>query len=91
MVKVIETNISMVENEIKDFQSRVVEVDNWYDFVNEIKEGKTVIRNSIIGSLHGSTIPRESKIKNLWYDDFHLSCDIYNYHGIKTRKLAYLV
>ncbi|MEL3959506.1 hypothetical protein NST17_20350 [Caldifermentibacillus hisashii] len=92
MVKVIETNLSLqVNNDIIDHQSRVIEVDSWESYVNEIKECKTVTRNSIIGNLHGTTLPRESRVDNLQYDDFHLQCDVYNYAGMRTKKLVYLI
>lgn len=91
MPKVIETNLYIEKDEIKDFQSRIIEVDSWEDFINEVREGKTVIRNSILGNLHGSTIPRAFKVINLEYDDFHLSCDVYNYLRQRTKKLVYLI
>ena len=90
MIKVIETNLSIDnENKLRDFQSRVIEIDSWEDIIQEIKDCKTVIRNSVLGCLSGTTIPRESKIENLTYDDFHLSCDVINYAGMKTKKLIY--
>jgi hypothetical protein len=94
LVKVIETNLSLqVNNEIIDHQSRVIEVDNWKEYIDEIREAKTVIRKSAIGYMEGSSIPRNAEIEDLVFDEFHLSCTIYNYHnhGIKTKKLAYLV
>jgi len=90
MIKVIETNLSIDNNDnIADHQSRVIEVESWEKFINEIKEGKTVSRMSICGCLDGCTIPRESKVVNIKYDDIHLSCDVYNYFGVKTKKLIY--
>ncbi|WP_303984221.1 hypothetical protein [Niallia circulans] len=93
MIKVIETNLSVnfATNEIVDHQSRVVEVSSWEDLIMEIQSGKTVIRNSVIGSLHGNTIPKESKVENLIFDEKHLSCDITIYDGSKTKKLIYKV
>lgn len=92
MIKVIETNLSMdYENNIRDHQSRVIEIDNWEEFVDEIKNAKTVSRNSYIGSMDGCTIPRQSKVENLIYDDLHLSCDIYNSTGMKSKKLVYKI
>jgi len=88
MIKVIETNLSIDNNDnIADHQSRVIE--SWEEFINEIKEGKTVSRKSIYGCLDGCTIPRESKVVNLKYDNIHLSCDVYNYIGMKSKKLVY--
>lgn len=93
MIKIIETNLILnpVTNEISDHQSRVVEISNWYDIIQEIKDGKTVIRSSVLGNLHGNTVPRESKIENLVYDDKHLSCDIITFDKCKTKKLIYRI
>ena len=90
MIKVIETNLSIDNNDnIADHQSRVIEVESWEEIINEIKECKTVSRRSICGCLDGCTIPKKSKVVNLKYDDIHLSCDVYNYFGVKTKKLIY--
>lgn len=92
MVKIIETNLSLDnENNIRDFQSRVIEAESWDSFIDEIKNGKTVLRNSILGSMSGCTLPRQSKIEELIYDDRHLSCNVINYAEQKTKKLAYLI
>jgi len=92
MIKVIETNLSIDNNDnIADHQSRVIEIESWDSFIEEIKECKTVIRNSILGCMSGCTIPRESKVENLKYDDRTLSCDVYNYIGMKTKKLVYRI
>jgi len=91
MVKIIETNLLIQNGEIIDHQSRVIEVESWEDFINEIKNSKTIIRNSCLGNSPGCIIPKQSRIENLIYDDIRLSCDIYNYEGVKTKKLAYLI
>jgi len=91
MLKVIETNLSMAGDIIKDHQSRVIEVESWESFIEEIKNARFVMRTSIIGCLYGNSVPRSSKIENFISDEKHLSCDIYNYSGVKTKKLAYLV
>jgi hypothetical protein len=92
MVRIIETNLS-IDNlgAIQDHQSRVIETESWMLYVDEFIHGKTIIRNSCIGSLHGATIPREAKIENLTYDEKHLMCDITNWKSIKSKKFAYLV
>jgi len=90
MIKVIETNLSLDENEnILDHQSRVIEVESWDSFIEEIKNGETICRKSILGCLDGCSIPKKSKVENLIYDDIHLSCDVINYLGMKTKKLIY--
>lgn len=92
MIKVIEVNLSIDgEEKIKDHQARVIEVDGWYEFVDEIKNCKTISRNSIMGSLYGCCIPKYAKVENLTYDDFHLMCDVINAFGIKSKKLVYKV
>jgi len=92
MIKVIETNLSVDgENTIKDHQSRVIEVESWEEYIQEIKDSKVVVRNSVFGSLHGTTIPNGAKIYDLIYDDKHLSCEVGNRFGIMSKKLAYKV
>lgn len=92
MIKVIETNLSLdYEDNIKDHQSRVIEVESWDDFINEVKEAKCITRSAYLGGMYGTTIPRSAKVENLTYDDSHLMCDVYNYAGQKTKKLAYRI
>ena len=92
MILVIETNLSLdKEDNIKDYQSRVIEIESWDDFINEVKEAKCIIRSAYLGGMYGNTIPRSAKVENLIYDDFHLTCDVYNYAGQKTKKLAYII
>ncbi len=92
MIQVIETNLSIDnKGQIADHQSRVIEVDNWDDFIDEIKQSKTVIRNSYLGVLNGTTIPRCAKVENLTHDDKHLMCDVYNYLGVMSKKLVYKI
>ena len=80
MIKIIETNIDYKnKNEIGDFQSRVIEVDNW-DFFTRIfnnynPEAYPLQFNSCIGDLDGLVMPKYAKINHLEYDDFHLKCD----------------
>ena len=95
MIKIIETNLSIYKHDedhtIKDFQSRVIEVDSWEEYIQEIKDAKVVVRSSILGSLHGTTIPYNARIENLTYDDFHLDCDVVNRFGMNSKKLAYKI
>lgn len=95
MIKIIETNLSIYKHDedhtIKDHQSRVIEVDSWDEYVQEIKDAKTVVRNPVIGNLCGATIPHDSRIENLTYDEIHLDCDIITRFGHFTKKLAYKV
>jgi hypothetical protein len=92
MVKVIETNYYLDSYGIQlDFQSRVIEVTSWDEFVSEIREGKSVMRIGLFGGLDGNSLPRQAKISDIWNDDFHLYCTIISILGNKTRKLAYLI
>lgn len=88
-MKVIETNISMEDNEIKDIQSRVVEIEDWNSYVEEIKNGISVDRHDTVGCLHGKTLFNNCVIKNLDYNNHRLFCDVINKYGIKSKKLAY--
>lgn len=88
MIKVIETNLSMNGDYIEDHHSRVIEVESWDEFVNEIKEGKTVMRYAVLGGMYGNTIPRSATVSDLKYDKNHLSCIVYNYARQKTMKLV---
>lgn len=85
MKTVIETNLSFnSDGELVDFQSRSIEVDNWDNYVNEIKNEKSIhlpkrLNNGI-------------KMKDFKADYFHLSCDlIYSNSERKIKKLAYLM
>ena len=92
MIQIIETNLFMDNNNnITDHQSRVIEVESWDKFIDEIKNCRCVMRSAVLGSLYGNTVPRSSKVENLIYDEKHLSCDIYNYAKVKTKKLAFLI
>ncbi|WP_440110157.1 hypothetical protein [Paenibacillus sp. QZ-Y1] len=91
MVKVIETNLSMVDGQIYDFQSRVIEVSSWEDFKNEFIENVSVTRNACMGSMFGTTIPQGATIENLEYRDNILQCDIYSYSDVHTKKICYLI
>lgn len=92
MVKIIETNTTLQEdNTLIDFQSIVIEIDSWNDFVDEIKKRKSVSRMASIGSLHGVTLPSEVEVLDEKCDHQHLSVTFRNPMGIKMMKLAYLI
>lgn len=91
-MRVIETNLSIGNyDEIIDHQSRVIEVESWESYIEEIKCAESVNRSAIMGGMYGLSVPKYSRIENFVSDDIHLSCDIYNYKEDKTKKLAYLV
>ena len=93
MVKIIETNLSMDGyDKICDSQSRVIEVESWDSYLDEIAGGECVARECIIGNMYGFTIPQSATIiENLSWNEQSMRCDVYNSHGVKTTKLAYLV
>lgn len=95
MVKIIETNLSLNPNcdndIILDHQSRVIEVESWEECINEFKNSISVERKAYLGNMADKTIPTDSKVENLKYDEFHLSCDVYNSTGMNTKKLAYMI
>lgn len=92
MVKVIETNLSMSNSGvIKDHQNRIVEVNSWKDYCKAFDEydGNAIEFKSLTGMI-GNTIPKEVKLYCLKYDEFHLSCNIWN-GMFGTKKLTYLI
>ncbi len=95
MIKIIETNISLDENNLmKDHQSRVIEASSWDEYVNYYEENIETNRAESnfksLTRLIGSSLPKYGEIFELKYDDFHLSCYVINgFH--KTLKLAYRV
>lgn len=93
MAKIIETNLYFNnDNVLIDFQSRVIEVDSWDSYVDEMKKGESVNRNSYLGSMIGESFPRYgSNIEDFKCDDYHLSFSFNNGLGWKMKKLAYLI
>ncbi|MCL1696351.1 hypothetical protein [Lysinibacillus sp. BPa_S21] len=83
---IIETNISYNDHkEIEDHQSRIIEANSWEEYILTYQNNKPQNYN---GTMCGYNFSRFGKILNLSYDDFHLSCDIYNPITI-TKKMAY--
>lgn len=92
MEKVIETNLMLYQGcEIKDHQSRVIEVDSWDSYLREVKNGKCVSRMSYIGNLIGCTIPKACKVLDFVSDERHASCTVILWNGFVTKKLMYRV
>lgn len=88
---VIETNFSMKDGEIYDHQSRVIEVEDWEDYILTFTEydGTPVDVFKTITHLIGYSIPKDVKISNLKYDEYHLSCDLIHKDGWIEKKVAY--
>lgn len=94
ILKVIETNITYngYGKEIHDFQSRVIEVDDWESYVKEIKQCKSVTRSSYLGNMYGESFPRYYQDIDLFKsNDYQIRVDFYNGTGKRMTKLAYLV
>ena len=91
LCKIIETNLSMKDGQIYDHQSRVLEADNWNDYIEMFKEynGSSVDKFKSITEMVGNSIPKDVEIMNLAYDDKHLSCDLKHKDGWIEKKLAY--
>lgn len=89
MIQVIETNLSIDEDDvIRDHQSRVVEVEDWDTFCKAFKEynGEAVYFKS--KTMPGNSISSNCIITDLIYDDIHLSCMVLRPSGFVTKKLA---
>ena len=98
MIRVIETNLSMKDKEIMDHQSRIIEVESWDEYIDYYLKFIDGYENDkefkSITNLAGRTLPRikYTSIYNFSYDEFHLSCNLFNsYYGTETKKLAYLI
>jgi hypothetical protein len=89
--RVIETNLSFDdEGKLQDHQSRIIVVDSWDNYVQEIKKGKYVKRHAEFGGMHGLSIPEEAVVLNFVFDDYHLSCDI-QHNQFSDKKIAYRI
>lgn len=92
MVKVIETNLSLKQGcDVKDHQSRVIEVESWDTYLEEIKVGECVTRMSCLGDMYGCSIPKKCRVFNFVYDDTHASCEVILWDGTITKKLMYRI
>ena len=92
MVEVIETNLfADNDNKIYDHQSRIIEVEDWNTYCNAFEkyDGRAVRFKS--KQMPGNSIQANRKIKELLYDDYHLSCTIYDdvYDDFIERHFAY--
>ena len=91
MVKIIETNISLCQQDIpQDCQSRVIEHESWESYLDEIKNGESKDKYCIIGSLYGRSKPKICEVEILQETNhsaiFRFETPFYN-----ALKTAYLV
>jgi len=95
MIKIIETHLLFNQDwDFKDHQSRVIEFDDWEKYVDFFRNYNGDYVNSCIsayGCLMGVTLPKHATIKNLEYDNYHLSCDVILFDGSISKTLAYLI
>lgn len=91
MVEVIETHLIVNnDNKIYDHQSRIIEVEDWDTYCNTFEkyDGRAIRFKS--KQMPGNSIQANRKIKELLYDDHHLSCAIYDDVGdVYVRHFAY--
>lgn len=96
MVKIIETSLIEVDNQIIDIQSRVIEVKSWDDYVFYLKGSVPIEYKDIIGVLHGKSLSsRENGNRLSFYSDDHMVNLTFRSREDKDnvieRKLAYRV
>jgi hypothetical protein len=77
-MKIIKTNLSIVNDKIMDHQSYVEEEESWESFIEKVKSGFLFSKN------------RSVTVENIKYDEFHLSCDVNKTSGIHTKHFAYI-
>jgi hypothetical protein len=76
MIKVIKTNLSIVNDKIMDHQSYIEEEESWESFIEKVKSGFLFSKTY--------SVP----VDNIKYDDFHLSCDVDKSSGLHTKHFA---
>jgi hypothetical protein len=94
MAKVIETNLIICDGNVKDFQSRIIEVESWEEYVNLFKNysGKAVGLYLAEQDyyLEGWVLLNDMIIKYLEIDKYHLICNVQK-GDISFTKISYLV
>ena len=92
MIQVIETNLSIDEDDvIRDHQSRVVEVYDWDTYCRAFEKYNGIAVDLPSKTMRGYSIPPNCIITDLTYDDIHLSCLVTNLMGQVVKKLAYRI
>lgn len=92
MIKIIETNIVFKDIEHPyDVQSRIIEVDSWENYVDEIKGQKQVDRHSLIGDMYGVSFPRYATMRYFNANDRMLICTFYSFDYTLQMKTAYIL
>ena len=96
MPKVIETNVSFDDDDntwkaMKDNQSRVIEVKDWKEYVEELQVQAPIQRDDIVGNLNGLSIPVSYLCNKLYENERSIGfvCHVPN-TNIWTYKFSYL-
>jgi hypothetical protein len=96
-IKVIETNLSIHANtgEIMDHQARVIEVESWDSYIEEILTGDAVYRKALLGddkneNMEGYSFPLNGIIEDFKSDGHHLSYITTSGSGM-SKSLAFLI
>ena len=92
MIKIVEANISCCQDgKIPyDIQTRVIEVNNWDEYVDEIKNQRQVFRTSINEDYTGVSFPKGAIVKRFEANDQMLICSFNLYNGRHMLKTAYI-
>lgn len=94
MIKIIETNLSLNPNDgttILDHQARVIEVESWESYIEEILTGDAVYRKAAFGvNMEGHSFPNDGKIEDYKSDEHHLSYTT-RFDSKIQKSFAYLI
>jgi len=89
MINVIETNILYKDGEISDTQSRVIHVESWDSYVDELKLKNSEYRNGkYVNSLSGHSVPRFFKYLRFKTDDHKVVAELILFDETKVLKIA---
>lgn len=94
MIKIIETNLSINPNDgstILDHQARVIEVESWESYIEEVLTGDAVYRKGSFGiNMEGYSFPQDGIMEEFKSDEHHLSYITTSDTGIH-KSMAYLI
>lgn len=99
-MKIIETSTKILETTLIpiETQSRVIEIENWQDYIDEVTNKRQVNRESIEGNnLVGVSFPKFAKLKSFYADERSLMCTLYLWSGNQSLnnnfilKTAYII
>lgn len=90
MKTVIETHINHKNNKV---QNRMIEINNWSDYVREIKEQKVIDRMGMDTHkcLCGVSLPKYAKIKKIYSDKKVLICYFTLWNGESMTLTSWLM